>query len=667
MTAVDLPATSSTATDPDVVWRPTPELVESSALARYMRGLAERGRHHPDYASLWRWSVEDLDGFWLSIWDHFQVRASARPSRGLAEERMPGARWFPGARLNYAENALVGPGREGTAIVACAEGREAREISWAELRGQVGALAATLRDLGVRPGDRVAAYAPNIPEAAVGLLASAAVGAVWASCSPDLGAGAARARLAPLRPKVLLLADGSLYGGRAHDRRETGRELLAALPEVERAIAIDHVAGWGPSRDPRLISWAEAAAAPARPSFEQVPFDHPLWVLFSSGTTGAPKGIVHGHGGIVLEHLKSLALHSDVGPRDRYLFACSTSWMVWNILVSGLLRGATIVLYDGSPTHPDPGALWRLAGEQRVTTLGVGAAYLHLCAAAGVRPGELTDLAPLRNIRATGSPLSPHAYEWVYASFDPRLWLISASGGTDVCSALLGGCPLLPVRSGRLQAPCLGVKAEVWDERGRPLVGEVGELVVTRPMPSMPLRLWGDEGGERERESYFSTYPGVWRHGDWATIFADGTSVVHGRSDATLNRGGVRIGPADLYAAVERLDGVEEALVVGAERPDGGYYMPLFVVAADTVGEDELRERIVAAIRRDLTPRHVPDEIVFAPGIPHTRTGKKLEVPVKRLFQGTPPGEAFDENVIDDPGLIEFYAAVAARQKGDRD
>ena len=647
-----------------MLWRPPAELVRECNLTRYLGWLGDsRGLRFEDYQALWRWSIEDVGVFWRSVWDFCGVVASAQPAEALGAASMPGAQWFPGARLNFAENLLQRLGDDDVALVAVSEDAPPATTSGRELRRQAGSLAARLRALGVSPGDRVVAYLPNRVEAVAGLVACASIGAVWSVCAPEFGTSGVVSRFAQLEPKVLLAADGYRFGGRAYGRREEVERLATELPTVEHVVWVPVVA---PDERPppslRALTWEEATAGDEPLEFAQLPFDHPLWVLFSSGTTGLPKGIVQGHGGILLEQLKAGVLHYDLRPGDRFLLVATTSWVLWNIVVSAPLAGAAAVLFDGNPAHPDMDTIWRVAAETRVNLLGMGAAYLHAAMKAGLRPGHDHDLSALRELFSTGSPLSPDAYRWVYRDVAADVWLASSSGGTDVCTGFVGGVPTLPVRLGRLQAPQLGVAAAAWNEQGEPVLNEVGELVVTKPMPSMPLRLWNDTDGVRLHESYFAVYPGVWRHGDFIEFDADGSSVIHGRSDSTLNRRGIRIGTAEIYAVVERLPEVREALVVGAELGETDYFMPLFVTLTGGADEEEIRRRIVAAIREELSPRHVPDEIVVAPAIPHTRTGKKLEVPVKRLLQGAAPEDVVDVSAVDDPGALGFFVAYAQRR-----
>jgi acetoacetyl-CoA synthetase len=655
--------TRQSVTEPDVLWRPPPEVAATSRLARFQRWLERtRGVATADYEQLWLWSVEHPSRFWAAVWEFFDVRASAPYECVLGGTDMPGAQWFPGARVNYAEQIFANATGDRPALLAVSEGREPRAVSWAELRHQVAALAATLREWGVRPGDRVAGYLPNTPHAVITLLAAASIGAVWACCPPDYGTGAVVDRLRQIEPSVLFAVDGYRYGGKDYNRGEDLRSIIAALPSVQRVVLIPFspvtqaVPGWH--------GWDEVTSAPAELSFAPVGFDHPLWILYSSGTTGLPKGIVHGHGGIIVEHLKWLGLHNDVQPGDRFFWHTSTAWMIWYALVSSLLLGATAVLYDGSPGYPGPDAVWGIAAETRAAYFGTSAGHLLASAKAGLRPGRTQDLAALRCIMSTGSPLPIAGWRWVYDAVKPDVWLDAPSGGTDVCTPYVGGCPVKPVVAGEIQCRFLGTRVEAWDEQGRPLTGEVGELVVTAPMPSMPLYFWNDPGGERYRSAYFDVFPGVWRHGDWITITARGTAVIHGRSDSTINRRGVRMGSAEIYAAVDDVEAVTDSLVIGAELPDGGYYMPLFVVLAPGAElDDALRDRISLHIKTTCSARHVPDEIIAVPAIPRTLTGKRLEVPVKRLIQGAALEKVVSAGVVDRPDVLPLFAEAGRRAR----
>jgi acetoacetyl-CoA synthetase len=653
----------------ELLWTPSAERAQASTMAHFLRWLADREqRPCDDHAALWAWSVEHVERFWAALWDYAQVRASAPYTSVLDTHDMPGARWFLGARLNYAEHMLRHDGGGTPALIGLAEATDPVETSWDELRRQVASLAAWLRGCGVRPGDRVAAYLPNCPQAVVAMLATASVGAVWACCPLDFGTDAAVGRLQQIEPVVLFLADGYRWNGRTIDRRDTGREIRAALPTVRRTVHLPYaLPDDGPDRPPPglgdVTPWRDTLAAPAEPRFEQVEFNDPLWILYTSGTTGLPKGLVHSHGGILLEHLKFALLYQDLRPGQRIFIYTSTGWMMWNALLAGLLAGATVVLYDGSPAYPDAGAVWRIAARTRARVLGVGAGLVTATQKAGIRPGERDDLSALDSLVVTGSPLPAEGFRWFYDAVSTTARVDSLSGGTDVCTAFVGGCEMLPVYAGEISGRYAGVKAEAWDVHGKPVVGEVGELVITEPMPSMPISFWNDPDGARYRDAYFDTWPGVWRHGDWVTVTERDTIVIHGRSDATLNRHGVRMGSGEFYEVVEAMPEIRESLVIGVELPDGGYYMPLFVVPVEGVTVDEaLTRRIRDTIRAELSPRHVPDEIVAAPGVPHTLTGKRLEVPIKRLFQGVPVDRAANLGTVDAPELVRWYAEFAVRR-----
>jgi acetoacetyl-CoA synthetase len=650
----------------ELLWVPSADRVAASRMAHYVDWVdARRDKRLVTYDELWRWSVGDLDGFWCSIWDYFDVVASAMPTATLGERRMPGTQWFPGARLNWAQNLLRhAAGRP--AIVSLREDSDPTETSWAELTRQVASLAAQLRSLGVAPGDRVAAYLPNLPQTVVALLATASVGAIWSCCAPDFGTKGVIDRFRQIEPTVLIAVDGYRFGGKPVDRLDVVGQLRGQLPSVQHTIVVRNL---DPDRavPTGTIAFEALTRDNPKPEYEQVPFDHPLWILYSSGTTGLPKGIVHSHGGILLEHLKMLALHFDLGPADRLFVYASTAWMVWNVLVSGLAVGATIITYDGSPAYPTPDAMFAVCADQQATRFGTGAAYLTLCETAGARPADHLNLSALRAITSTGSPLPDSTWHWVYGAVKRDLLLGSDCGGTDVCSAFIGTNPMLPVYAGEMQAPYLGVRVEAWSPEGRPVVGEVGEMVIAAPMPSMPVALWNDRDRSRLREAYFDTFPGVWRHGDWMTVTENGTYVVHGRSDSTINRGGVRMGSADIYSAVDGLPDVVASLVIGAELPDGDYYLPLFVVLAPNAElTDDLIGAIRAAIRRQVSPRHVPDDIVEVAAIPMTLTGKKLEVPIKRLLQGVAPDTALNRATVANPEVLDWYIDFAAAFRSGR-
>jgi acetoacetyl-CoA synthetase len=647
---------------PDELWRPTPESIRATRAAAFARWVEERRGlsfgDPTDYDALWRWSVKHLDQFWGDLATWTGVLPDVPDDRVLTDRSMPGAVWFPDSTINFAEQVFSNASDEHPALIAAAEDAEPVEISWASLRGQVGAFAATLRRLGVRPGDRVAGYLPHVPEAIVAFLGAASIGAVWSSCAPDFGTRAVLDRFAQIEPMVLVAVDGYRFNGKDYDRRDVVAELRASLPTVRTTISLPRLF---PDELPdEALSWTEAVADEQEPEFAELPFDHPLWIVYSSGTTGLPKGIVHGHGGVVLEQRKQAALHMDIGVGDRFFWYASTAWIMWNISASTLLTGATVILYDGAPAYPSVDAQFALAARTGMTFLGTSPGYLGACEKAGLRPGELHDLSALRTIGATGSPLPASTFHWVYDAVRPDILLGSLSGGTDVATGFIGSSPLLPVTAGELQRPMLAVAAASWNEDGKPVIGELGELVITEPMPSMPLRFWNDPGDARYLEAYFEPWPGVWRHGDWLEITDRGTCLITGRSDSTLNRGGVRMGTADIYAAVESIPAIADCVVLGVEQPDGGYWMPLFVKLAP--GEeltDELVGTIRTAIREQASPRHVPDEIIAVPGVPHTRTGKRLEVPLKRLFQGVDPAKAVNAGAVDDAALVDHYIALA--------
>jgi acetoacetyl-CoA synthetase len=642
-------------TDLPVMWTPSPQRVQRANLTQYMSWLKERqGLAFEDYEALWRWSVTELEPFWASIWDYFGVQASQPYERVLGSREMPGAQWFTGARLNYAEHAFAGRRDQDLAIVFADE-RGGGEWTWGVLREETERIAEGLRELGVEPGDRVAAYMPNAPETVAAFLAVASIGAIWSSCSPDFGARGVLDRFAQIEPKVLLAVDGYVYQGRLHDRREALAQVRDGLPSLRHTVVLSRLAEGGVEG---TIDWGRLRAIRAELRCEQVSFAHPLWVLYSSGTTGLPKAIVQGHGGILVEQLKKLHLHIDLHAGDRIFWFTTTGWMMWNFLLGCLLTSATIVLYDGSPAHPDTDALWELAARTGITCLGTSAGYISTCAKQGVKPAHGRDLSALQSVGSTGSTLPPEGFDWIYEELDPDTWLFSTSGGTDVCTAFLGGCPLLPVRRGELQCRALGASVQAFDEQGKPVIGRLGELVITEPMPSMPLRFWNDPGDRRYRESYFSVYPGIWRHGDWIEITPRGSATLHGRSDATINRGGVRMGSSEIYRAVLALPEVQDALVVDV---DG--WMPLFVTLRDGVSlDEELTAQIKRRVREDCSPRHVPNEIFAVGAIPRTRTGKVLEVPVKRILMGTPPERAASRDALADASALDPFVALAQQR-----
>lgn len=629
---------------------------------QYQRWLTrEQGVATQDYAALWRWSVEDIDRFWQSIWSFFDIQADGSREPALGQRTMPGAEWFPHARLNFAEHVFRNATPEHPAVIARGEDGPVRHISWEELERSTAALAATLRGWGVGPGDRVASYMPNRPETLIAFLACASIGAVWSSCAPDMGASVVLDRLRQTEPKVLFAIDGYSYKGQNHDRCTVVNELLAGLPSVERVVQVP-----GPMADSREVDWRNhsrwesAVKNDAAPRYERLPFAHPLWILYSSGTTGLPKAMVHSQGGILLTHLKEMALQNDLRPGDRLLFLGSTSWAVWNLLVGALVTGASIVLYDGHPSWPDGNALWRFMDENEVAVFGCGAAFLISCMKDGLRPKDHAALAKLRSILSTGSPLPSDAFEWVYHDVKPDVWLASVSGGTDIASCFVACAPTLPVRAGEIQCAELGVAVYAFNDKGQPVVDEVGEMVITQPMPSMPVMFWNDPQGQRYRESYFEMFPGMWRQGDWIRFTPDGSAVIYGRSDSTINRHGIRIGTAEIYRVVEELPEVLDSMVVDLEYLGRPSFLPLFVVLRPGVSlDDALLERIKQQIRRKASGRHVPDAVIQVTEIPRTLTGKKMEVPVRKLLLGAQPAQVANPDAMLTPSSLDFFAEYA--------
>jgi acetoacetyl-CoA synthetase len=629
---------------PPVLWTPSRERIERALIT----GFARRRGLPEDYAGLWRWSVENLEEFWAAIWDEYDVEGTY--GCVLGSRGMPGAEWFPGTRVNYAGHIFRGRDDAAPAIQHASESRALGAWTWGDLRRETARIRAGLVALGVGEGDRVAAFLPNIPETIAAFLATASLGAIWSSAAPEFGARSVIDRFAQIEPRVLLAVDGYRYGGRDFSCAAK-IEQIAAEMRGTRVVRLGYLDDSG---------WEDGFLADGPLEFAPVPFDHPLWVLYSSGTTGLPKAIVHGHGGILLEHLKKMHLHLDAQATDRVFWFSTTGWMMWNFLVGVLLTEASIVLYDGNPAGD---VLWDLAADSRMTIFGGGAAYFAGAMKEGIEPAAGRDLSALHAVGSTGSPLSPEAFAWIYDELGSDTWLFSTSGGTDVCTAFVGGVPTLPVHQGELQAPSLGCKVEAWSADGRPLVNEVGELVITEPMPSMPVSFWGDESGERYRESYFEMFPGVWRHGDWIEITDRHTAIIYGRSDSTINRGGVRMGTSEIYRAVLADPDVVDALVVDVpsrSHPPAESWMPLFVVLRDGVTlDDELANRLKARIRTDCSPRHVPNDVHQIGEVPRTLSGKVLEVPVKRILMGTPPEEAASRESLANPAALDPFVALA--------
>jgi acetoacetyl-CoA synthetase len=647
-------------TEGRLLWEPPDDIRERTVFGRYLAWLEEtRGLTFSDYDEAWDWSVTEIEEFWASLWEFFDVRSSVPYERVLDERRLPGTNWFPGARLNYAEH-IVGDRHpaESIAVVARSQTRGPVEVTFGELTEQVARARVGLERLGVGRSDRVAAYLPNIPETLVAFLATASLGAIFCSCAPEFGERSVIDRFSQVEPKVLLAVSGYRYGDKDIDRRPQVAEVRAALPSVEQVIHVPY----GDGTLPDTVEWADLLAEHEPLEFEQVPFDHPIFVLFSSGTTGLPKAIVHGHGGILLEHFKNHGLSWDFGPDDRLMWFSTTAWMMWNALVSSLLLGTSIVMLDGNPIHPDVTAQWRLAAETGATTLGLSPAYIMACRKQVPEPTRGLDLSRLRQICSAGSPLPPEGAAWIVGLFGNRMFLSNGSGGTDVCTGIVQGTMFAPVWAGEISARCLAVKTAAFDEDGNSVIGELGELVITEPMPSMPVGFWNDPGGKRFRSTYFEHYPGVWRQGDWIRFTERGSCVITGRSDATLNRGGVRLGTGEFYEVVEEHDEIVDSLVVHLEDPDAGMgELILFVVLAPGAElDDALRGSITRELSSVLSPRHTPDVIVEMAGVPRSLTGKKLELPVKRLLQGAAPGEVASRDALADPSVLDAYVDYAA-------
>jgi acetoacetyl-CoA synthetase len=653
-----------------VVWQPAEDAADTTQMGRFLQRWAPPDVDPANHEDAWRWSVTHLDDFWTAVWTHFGVRSATPPGPALADDSMPGAVWFPGARINYAAHLLADNGRhpDDVTVIARSQSRTRRTLTLADLRTQVARARVGLADLGVTNGTRVAAFMPNVPETLVAMLATASLGAIWASVAPEFGVRSVVDRLRQVEPSVLLAVDGYRYGDKAIDRRDEVAEIRAALPSLDAVVGLGYLDA--DATLPDAITWHDLLANDATAAdlaHEPVAFDHPLYILFSSGTTGLPKPIVHGHGGILVEHLKMLGLHTDLGPDDRFFWFSTTGWMMWNYLVSAGLVGATTVMFDGDPGHPDLLALWRLAAEERLTYLGVSAPFIMACRKQGLVPRAHVDLHRLRGVGSTGAPLPAAGFEWVLEAVSPTVQVGSISGGTDVCTAFVGPSPLAPVVLGEIPARALGARVEAWDEHGTPVVGTQGELMITAPMPSMPVGFWGDDDGRRYREAYFSQHPGAWRHGDWITITERGSCIITGRSDATLNRGGVRLGTSEFYAVVDARPEVADSLVVHVRDPDDPDdtmgELILFVAAAPgTAIDDEVLAGIRADLRTELSPRHVPDRIVVMPAIPRTLSGKRLEVPVKRILTGTPVDRAASPGALANPSSLQPFADWARQR-----
>ncbi|MFT5613455.1 MAG: acetoacetyl-CoA synthetase [Granulosicoccus sp.] len=642
-----------------VIWTPSPERADATTMAQFIRWLAKnRDLKFADYPALWDWSVSDLEGFWSAIWEFFEIRSTVPYTKILANRAMPGAQWCPGAELNFADQILhpatITPNKPALIIQSETFGRS--ELSWAELVGQVASVAAKFRAMGVVKGDRVVAILPNTEISLIACLATVSLGAIWSLCAPDMGHVAILDRFLQIKPKVLIAQDGYVHAGKMIDRRDVVKTIADGLPSLEQFVSVPVVGDLSGG----AVPWSSLTGDDVAFEPLSVPFDHPLWVVYSSGTTGNPKPIVHGHGGVVLEAAKQ-SLHQDISAKDRFCWLTSSGWIMWNTQFIALARGATVAMYDGAPNHPDMKTLWQFVAAEKLTYFGAGAAYFAVCNKLGLRPGDDVDLSNLRSLGATGSPLGDDVYGWVYDAVKPEIWLNPFSGGTDLCGAFVGGNPMLPVRVGEMQCRFLGNAVRAFDEDGNELIGEVGELVCTEPLPSMPLYFWGDEGNVRLIESYYDTYPGIWRHGDWIEINAKGGSVIFGRSDATINRKGLRMGSSEIYQAVEAIPEIMDSLLVDLEFLGRDSFMPLFVVVGDgAVLDDALKDKINAAIRTSVSARFVPNEIVQIEEVPRTLSGKKLEVPVKKLLLGGDPAKVVNRDSMANPDSFDPFIAYAA-------
>jgi acetoacetyl-CoA synthetase len=653
----------------DLMWTPSPEWVAEANITKFGDWLGRtRQLQFADYQAMRRWSVEHLDNFWEAIWEYFDVQTSSPYKCVLARREMPGAEWFPGARINYASCIFRKRRTDRPALIYSGEGKDFAELDWAEMERRVRSLADWLREIGIRPGDRVSTYLTNSPEGVIAMLAAVSIGAVWTACSPEFGTPSVLDRFQQLEPRVLFCADGYRYGGKDYSRVTEVNELLAELPSVEHVVLLPVLNEQPSGRQiKRSVLWNDVTGNSRDGmqdfDFEQVAFEHPLWTLFSSGTTGIPKAIVHSHGGILLEQMKLAGLHFNLKEGDRLFFYTTLGWMMWNFLVSSMLVGAVPVLYDGNPNHPDAGALWRIAEQSRATLFGASPTFVQMQQQAGIVPRDEFDLDAMRGVMLAGSPVSADCMAWFYENVKTDLWVMPGSGGTDVCSGFCGGVPGPPVYAGEIQGLHLGVDGHAFDEQGNSLIGEVGELVITQPMPSMPVRFWNDKDDARYKETYFDTYPGVWRHGDFFLINERGGCFVLGRSDATLNRHGVRIGTAEIYRCMDAIDDVEDALIVNLDLPDGDFFMPMFVkLRAGRALDDDLDRTIRKTLRERYSPRHVPEKIYQVDEIPYTITGKKMEVPVRRILMGTPVEKAANPSVMRNPESLEYFVRFVAEQ-----
>jgi acetoacetyl-CoA synthetase len=650
---------------PPILWQPDADTIAESNLKAYQQWLhAQHKLNFPDYDALWQWSIDRPEAFWQSIWDYYKV-ITHEPYRYVrSDDPMPYTQWFAGSRLNYAEHVFRMKSSERPAIRFQSERHALTEISWEELQIQVTAFATYLRQQGVGPGDRVVGYLPNIPAATVAWLATCALGAVWSSASPDFGADSVIERFAQIEPKVLIAVDGYQYGGKPYDKQDTVRDIVAQLPSLQRTVLLPYLDETVGAFLDGADTWSHALHTLPEPlRFVPVPFEHPIWVLYSSGTTGVPKAITHSHGGMLMEHLKYLALHNDVKPGENFFWFSTTGWMMWNYVQAALLHGATIVLYDGSPGYPSLDVMWELAEKAPLHHFGTSAPFIVACMKRELRPKDRYDLSALRSLNSTGAPLPPEGFAYLHDQVKEDLWLVSMSGGTDVCTAFVGGVPTEPVYQGEIQRRALGCDLQSLDEDGHALVEEVGEMVIRQPMPSMPIYFWNDPKYERYLDSYFDTYPGLWRHGDWVQLTERNTLVILGRSDATLNRQGVRIGTAEIYRAVDQISGITDSLIVNLERPNGDHYMPLFVHLAEGQALDQaLIDAVKRTLRETYSPRHVPDELVEVQQIPYTISGKKLEAPVKKILMGKPVEKAANPGSMRNPEALDFFVQFRAQR-----
>ncbi|MFK7802501.1 MAG: acetoacetate--CoA ligase [Anaerolineae bacterium] len=649
----------------DLLWQPTAEVIENSNITSYIKWLDENQNITvKDYPELWQWSVDNIGDFWSSLFDYFDLQHSGEPTPALAKQEMPGAEWFPNVTLNYAENLFAKASGE-VAFLFAAEDEEIIEITWGELREKTARLAHTLKEMGVGKGDRVVAYMPHIPETAIAFFAVASLGAIWSSCSPDFGSRSVLDRFQQIEPKVLIAVDGYNYGGKQFNRRDVVAELQAGLPTLEKTIVVPHVAADTKGLAHAILlenAYQQAGEASPELTFERVPFDTPMWVLYSSGTTGLPKPIVQGQGGCLLEHVKSTVFHNDLKPEDRFFWYSSTGWMMWNYTIGALLSGCSVVMYNGSPGYPNMSAMWQLANDTDMTYFGTSAAFISACMKAEIHPNQDFDLSKIRAIGSTGSPLTVDGFAWIYENVNKNLALESLSGGTDLCTAFVGGARTLPIYAGEIQGAGLGAKVQAWNDAGEPVLNEVGELVIAEPMPSMPLFFWGDDEMARYKSSYFEMFPGKWRHGDWISFNERGACVIYGRSDSTINRQGIRMGTSEIYQAVESFDEVMDSLIIDLEFVGRESFMPLFIVLRDGVElNDELIKRIRNKLRSDVSPRHLPNEIIEIKEVPYTLSGKKMEVPIRKILLGMDVAKAANTGAMRNPDAVQFFVEYAKK------